>query len=77
MEALAKIGAACSSLLQYYSDELESLVTPEAYCNFSSQEFSAVQVVCRLFRVRYYLPMRTDNQYSQVNFPTYFLPLIS
>lgn len=45
MEAVAKIGAACSSLLQYYSDELESLVTPEAYCNFSSQEFSAVQVV--------------------------------
>ncbi|GAY64560.1 hypothetical protein CUMW_234470, partial [Citrus unshiu] len=52
MEALAKIGAACNSLLQYDLEELGALVTTEAYCNFSNQEFSAVKVACRLFRVR-------------------------
>lgn len=44
MEALAKIGAACNSLLQYDLEELGALVTIEAYCNFSIQEFSAVKV---------------------------------
>lgn len=43
MEALANITATRNFVLQYDLDELEALVTTEACCNFSIQEFSMVK----------------------------------